>query len=103
MSNVENRTPERRKEPRYYVGAPVVLRHARGEETYSAVTLNVSASGILLKLSGDQPFQIGDDVLCEVSLPGTPEQPLLSWGVGRVIRVDDHQAAIELEGGTFSQ
>lgn len=80
-----------------------MLRRPGGGETYSAVALNASSSGILLQLTGTQPFQVGDEVMCEVSLPDSPEQPLASWGVGRVVRVDDSQTAIELEAGTFPQ
>ena len=100
---MQNQGPDRRREPRYYVGAPAVLRRPGGVETYSAVALNASSGGILLQLTGTQPFQVGDEVMCELALPDSAEQPLASWGIGRVIRVDNGQAAIELDAGTFSQ
>jgi Tfp pilus assembly protein PilZ len=91
---------ERRRETRFSAGAQAILRRREGGDTYSAMTLDISTGGLLLALSPN-PFAVGDELLCEIALPDAPDQAFASWGVGRVVRVDDSKAAIELKSGVF--
>lgn len=91
---------ERRRETRFSVGSQAILRRREGGDTYSAMTLNISTGGLLLAVSPN-PFAVGDELLCEIALPDAPDQAFVSWGLGRVVRVDDSKGAIELKSGVF--
>ena len=92
---------DRRREPRFSIGAQAILRLSDSDETYPALTVNISSSGLLLKLMGACPFEVGDHVVCEVALPNSPNEALATWGVGHVVRVDETRTAIELRSGIF--
>ena len=92
---------ERRREPRFAIGAPVVLRLREGGKSFRATTVNVSTGGLRLQVPGGHPFQVGDEISCELAFPGTADQAFAKWGIGRVVRVDESGAAIELTAGTF--
>jgi len=94
---------ERRREPRYTVGAEAVLRRRGDQTSHSAITLNSGTAGLLLKVAEDNPFNVGDEVVCEVAFEDVPERAFASWGVGRVVRVDRSNAAIELMAAVFAQ
>jgi PilZ domain-containing protein len=99
---MQDHISDRRSEPRFFVGAPAILRRPNGDEAFPAVTLNVSAGGLLIEVAGGHPFLVGEPLVCELALPDRPEQPFASWGIGRVVRVDHAEAAIELEAATFA-
>ena len=94
--------PDRRREERFLIGAAAVLRLAGGAEAYPAITLNISAGGLLLKLTEPVPFQVDDQIECEIALPEDPKRAFASWGAGRVVRVDRLNAAVELRSGVFT-
>jgi Tfp pilus assembly protein PilZ len=94
--------PDRRREPRFSIGAQAVLRMQGDSKTYAAVTLNVSTGGLLLKVTESNPFTVGDNVECEIALPDAPQEAFASWGVGRVVRIDESGAAVELRSGIFT-
>ena len=77
------------------------MRRDDSDEAYPALTVNIGSSGLLLKLMGACPFEIGDRVVCEVALPDCPNEALTKWGVGHVVRVDETRTAIELRSGIF--
>jgi c-di-GMP-binding flagellar brake protein YcgR len=93
---------ERRREPRFSIGAEAVLRRCDSQQSYPATTVNVSAGGLLLKLAETCPFQVGEHLICEVALADSAERALASWGVGRVVRVDQVNMAVELKAAVFS-
>jgi Tfp pilus assembly protein PilZ len=93
---------DRRREPRFSIGAKVILRGRNGAGAYSALTRNISTGGLLLQLLEKTPFQIGQDVICEIELQNSSEHAFASWGVGRVVRIDPANAAIELSSGIFT-
>ncbi len=90
---------ERRRAPRYGMEARVTIHKASGE-IVSATSVNISSSGVLLKVSPDG-FKIGEEVTIELDLPNEPEKALAVWGVGRVVRVDSEGSAIQLDAGSF--
>ena len=65
------------------------------------MTRNISSGGLLLQMTEPSPFQIGDDVICEIALPDSGQHAFASWGMGRVVRIDPANAAIELSSGIF--
>jgi len=93
---------ERRRGPRCVIGVPAVLRRTQGGEGYEAVTTDVLSSGLLFELTDTNPFAPGDPVVCEVALPDFPDQALPAWGQGRVVRVEQLVAAVEMETGVFA-
>lgn len=98
---MEDRVPERRKEPRCTMEVQAVLRRLKDGESFPAITLNISSQGLLLRPTQRHPLQVGDDVLCDLALPNGAETAFSYWGIGRVVRVDRENAAIELKAGVF--
>jgi len=93
---------DRRREPRFSIGAQAVLRKQSESQGYCAVTLNISTGGLLLRLAESTPFKVGDHVECEIALRDDTDQAFASWGFGTVLRVDEVSAAIELKSGIFA-
>jgi len=91
---------DRRREPRFEIGAQAVVWRPNENEKYRAVTLNISGGGLLLQLNS-HPFEVGDEVTCEIELAEPQEHPFASWGVGQVVWVDQNNTAIELKSGIF--
>lgn len=84
---------EKRKEERYLLATEAIVERKTGEQ-FVAFTLNVSGSGVLLALR-NAALRVGEEVRCGIRLyEGKPPQ---SWGVGRVVRVDDSRVAIDFE------
>lgn len=79
----------------------VSIRKASGE-TIFATAVNISSSGMLLHLEPASPLQLGEEVTVEVALAEEPEQPLSTWGLATVVRLDGLQSAIQLSAGSFS-
>jgi len=94
--------PDRRSEPRFAIGADARLRRQGDGRAYAAITLNVSTGGLLLRFSESNPCRVGDDVECEIALADAPQQAFASWGVGRVVRIDESSAAVVLRSGLFT-
>jgi len=92
---------DRRKSPRFEIGAEAILHSRRDNTPYSAVTVNISAGGLLLRATTPHPLQVGDEVVCEIASVDVPDLPFVSWGMGSVVRVDSSNAAIELKCGIF--
>jgi Tfp pilus assembly protein PilZ len=99
-NKMEDTRQNRRREQRFEIGGQAVLRAETGGESYAATVLNVSGGGLFLRLDS-HPFQVGDEVVCEIKLPERAEQPFASWGMGRVVRMDPTGVAIELDTATF--
>jgi hypothetical protein len=97
---MENLPEERRRAPRYPIEARVIVSKTDGE-TVLANCLNVSSSGILIEVEQPSRFQIGEEVTVELDLPNDADKALSVWGVGRVVRVDAQQSAIQLDAGSF--
>lgn len=96
-----NNSADRRREPRFAAKIQALVRHRDGGDSYPAVTLNISAGGLLLRTSQPHPFQVGDEVVCELALPNNDGQGFSSWGVGRVVRASADDTALELKAGMF--
>jgi hypothetical protein len=91
---------ERRRAQRYRIEANATVRKDGGEPI-PATVLNISASGILLRLGGRILLEPGEAVTVEVELPGDSDKPLSPWGIGRIVRVDGDRSAIQLCAGSF--
>jgi len=91
---------DRRREPRFDIGAHANVWRLNESDKYPAVTLNISGAGLLLQVNSN-PFAVGDQVTCEIELAEPHEHPFASWGVGRVVWVDENNTAIELTTGVF--
>ena len=77
---------ERRKGPRFDLSGKVVLRPC----------------GLLVELEGPRRLNPGETVTVEIILPPNSEQPFSVWGIGKVVRADGAESAIELSAGGFS-
>ena len=88
-----NMGSEHRREERYPLATEAVLERKTGEQLVGR-TLNVSGSGVLVALR-NPILNVGEEVCCGIRLyEGKPPQ---SWGIGRVVRVEDSQVAIVFE------
>ena len=97
---MEPNNVERRKAPRYPIQARVVIhRHAGGP--ISATAVDISSSGMLVRLDQPMPFCLDEAVEVELELPAASDQPFSHWGMGRVVRLDGERSAIELRAGKF--
>ena len=93
---------ERRKEPRFHVGGRCVIRSKDGGQNYDATIVNISSGGLLLETVVPHGFSVGDEVSCKIAVPEDTERPFASWGIGRVVRVNELKTAIELTAATFT-
>jgi hypothetical protein len=70
---------------RFPLALPVVI--AAGKQEYAAITVNVSASGVLFEM--DNPLRVGSDIHFSLRMPGavlgTPHDVLVHCQ-GRVVR-----------------
>jgi len=78
----------------------VVVRKESGE-TIPARAVNISSSGMLVRLEGPLPFHVGETVTVEVQLSSHSDRPFSSWGIGQVVRLDGRRSAIHLRAGSF--
>ena len=84
---------EKRRENRYLLATEAILKRKTGEQVL-AFTLNVSGSGVLVALR-HPILHVGEEIRCAIRL--YEDKPAQSWGIGRVVRVDDSQVAIAFE------
>lgn len=88
-----NMGSDKRTEERYLLATEAILERNTGERVI-AFTLNVSGSGVLVALR-NATLRVGEEVRCGIRLyEGKAPQ---SWGIGRVVRVDDSSVAIVFE------
>ena len=73
-----------------------------GGEPVPATTINVSGSGVYLRSERPTGLTVGDEVSCDLNVGKGSEDTLPSWGLGRVVRVDDKGTAVELTAAIFS-
>jgi len=95
---------DRRKEIRYPVEARVLVRKKSGEIVH-ATAVDISSSGMRLRLMEPPQLAIGEEITVEVELPDYPDRSFSSWGVGRIAYIDADGAGIgvgiQLSGGQF--
>jgi PilZ domain len=91
---MEHPSPDNRKELRYALDTQAILERNTGEQ-FSAATINVSGSGMLVQLEQAPGLRLGEVVNCSVLL--YQGKPLQSWGLGTVVRVEDLRVAIEFK------
>jgi hypothetical protein len=84
---------DKRREDRYLLATEAILKRKTGEQVL-AFTLNLSGSGVLVALR-NPILNVGEEVRCEIRL--YEDKPPQSWGIGRVVRVDDSRVAIAFE------
>jgi c-di-GMP-binding flagellar brake protein YcgR len=97
---MQQKWAERRREVRYPVEAPVTVRRNNGE-SMDAIAVDISSSGMRLRLGERCPLQIGEEITIEIQILNQPDQSFFSWGVGRVAHIDGGDAGIQLSGGQF--
>lgn len=94
---------DRRREPRFTVGARAILRRNHAEASYPATTINLSLAGVLFELDAcSHPFAVGDELTCELVLPDAQEHAFSRWGIGQVVRATSNQVAVQLGAGEFA-
>lgn len=91
---------EKRRAQRYSLEARVSILKGNGE-ILSATGINISSSGMSLKVGPVLALSVGEQVTVEVEIPGHHDQPWSAWGLATVLRVEDLQVAIQLTAGSF--
>lgn len=74
-----------------------------GGETIHAMAVDISSSGMRLKLEEHIPLTVGDEVTVDVELPDHPGKPFSAWGLGNVTYVSSIAVGIQLFGGEFDR
>jgi c-di-GMP-binding flagellar brake protein YcgR len=97
---LESRDLDRRNAPRYTIPAGVIL-HRESGAPIPATAVNISSSGMLVRLEQPVRLKLGESVTVEVELSGHDRKALSNWGIGSVVRVDGDGAAIQLRAGHF--
>lgn len=90
---------EHRREPRIHIEAGTSVELHSNGQVVRATTVNMSGCGVLLQFAEPPPFTVGDSVTCNFKLPKEEGEPLPSWGLGTVVRLDGACAAIDFRGG----
>lgn len=97
----ERRNIERRKEPRFRIQIGAVVEVCNNGRISRATTVNMSSFGALIEFGEPPPLQVGDRVICEFLAKHDEDKELPYWGVGHVVRIEDHRAAINLKAVGF--
>lgn len=97
---VERKGVERRKEERFPIEAKVAVRKRDGE-TIHATAVDISSSGMRVRLAERGPFAVDEEVTVEVQLQEDPDRPFSSWGAGRIAYLHEGEVGIQLFGGKF--
>jgi len=92
---------ERRHEPRHALRTDATLQVVKSGEAYSGTTNDVSSSGFALMLDQYANLKVGEEVVCEVSIPDSSAPRYSAWGRGKLVHVSEAQAAILLTKGTL--
>lgn len=93
---------EKRRASRHAIEVEASLRPSDGAEPIPVTTLNISEAGVYLGSDGPTGLAVGDQVSCDFKLPPVTDAALSSWGIGRIVRVDNCGMALELTAGIFN-
>src|SRR5271168_5243810 len=91
---MESNDNNRRNAERYQINTPVIIRRVCGDSV-SALAIDISSSGMLVRLDPPIPFELGESVTVEVELAQHTDKPFSPWGIGRVVRVDTETCAVQ--------
>jgi hypothetical protein len=94
---------EKRREPRFPIETEVTLQRTQGAEPINSVSTNLSGAGMHVQVPESAAIRIGEVLTCDVALPSDAQHGLATWGAGRVVRIDESGAAIELEAALFEE
>ena len=93
----------KRKEARFSISAETIISVSRNGEILQASSTNMSGGGVLLHFAESAPrLAVGDDLICEYTMPEDAPVSLPRWTIGKVVRVDQNSAALHFAGGVFS-
>ena len=92
---------DRRRAPRHPLQAASILHPLNDSSGLPATTVNVSSSGVLLNHGTEISSHPGDDVACELQLPPSADPDLPCWGIGRIVRVEGSQSAVQFDAGLY--
>ena len=92
---------ERRREPRFPIQAGATVEVTANGRVVHAITIDMSGCGVLLDFAESVPLTVGQQVICEFNVSHDADKPLPYWGVGKVVRVHECRAAIDLIAGGF--
>jgi PilZ domain len=93
---------ERRKEARHVLKTEATIQVVRSGEAIAATTHDISPSGVLLILESESNLKVGEEVVCEVRIPGS-EKDESSWARGKLVRASGSQAAFSLKAGALDR
>ena len=97
---MESSPEDRRRATRYPVEAQVNI-HAKSGHTFTAAAVNISSSGMLLKIAQPFPLSLGEEVTVDIDLADSSDKALSVWGLAKVVRLDGQHSAIHLSAGSF--
>jgi hypothetical protein len=94
---------DKRKELRYVLAAGATVVRDKDGHTFHAETENMSGAGILLHFEEPVQFSVGDEVTCVFTVTHPVDKALPYWGMGKVVRVEGCNIAVELHAGGLSK
>ena len=81
--------------------ASAVVRKGEKGESLRAEVVDASGGGILLMVRSVPSLVLGDELICDVSLPAGLELAIPRHGMGTVVRVDGERTAIQFNAAVF--
>jgi len=92
---------ERRREARHPIEASATIQLYRNGEAVDGTTIDVSSSGLRLKVMDHSRLRVGDEVICEVVPPQDEGKGKGVWKTGRLVRINQNEVAIQLSSGAL--
>jgi hypothetical protein len=87
---------ERRRETRVPVEAGASVES--GGHAAQAKSINMTSTGVLLRFDEPVSLSVGGQVKCGFTASPGANVLLPYWGLGRIVRVNDGDVAVELKG-----
>jgi hypothetical protein len=94
---------ERRRETRIPVEADASIASGRNSPAARAKSINMTSTGVLLRFDEPVSLAVGERVTCRFTGSHEPPIPLPYWGLGRIVRVDAANVAVELQATGLTQ
>ena len=92
---------ERRKEGRHQIETDATIQLYRNGVAMDGTTIDVSSSGLRLRVMTYGQLRVGDQVICEVIPPPESEKEKGVWHKGKLVRVGEREVAVELPSGAL--
>ncbi len=77
-----------------------VHRPANGD-TITATAVRITNDGVILQFEKACALKLGEEVICEIVLQNQQRKAVPSWGLGRVVHIENDRTALEFYAEVF--